>query len=271
MRNISEYINEVRSSATVEIEYTPKDRTELIAAIVEVSTVQKRKKIIDFNCIDTKLVTDMTGVFPDAARSVKILYKRDFKVDQWDVSNVTTFKDMFRGMAGFTGYMLDKWPVGEKCVNVEGMFAGTGLTFSDISGWRLNNVSSINDMFSRCNSLEWVSFPYGMRSLREMQYTFMRDAALKDVTLPETTGEIKSLRFCFDHAGTAPFRIYNLDKIKCTENADIEFMFSYAVPKFDDIIGFVKENNLTYADCKKFKIEKSILLKLEVALNGRWA
>jgi hypothetical protein len=273
MQNISEYINEARAdmSGPVEIEYTPRNREELIDAIIEVTknAIRDRWKVLDFNCIDTKEVTDMTSVFPDAARSVKLLYRNDFKCDQWDVSNVTSFKDMFRNMHGFTGYWLDKWPVEEKCVNVEGMFAGTRIDFIDISGWRLNNVESINDMFADCEKLEAVVLPYGMRKLKSMERVFDGDWRLEQVTLPEVTGKIETLRGCFKEAGFVPFYIFNLDKLKCSNNADLKFMFAYASPRVEDVLGFVKANNLGYSDCKDFGIEKTVMMDLEAALKKR--
>lgn len=268
MQNISEYINETRFPVPVEIKYTPLNREELIEAIIEVTktVVKSPRKVLDFNCIDTKNVTDMTSVFQDAARSVKILYKRNFRCHRWDVSNVTSFKDMFRNMQGFNGYMLDKWPVEEKCVNVEGMFAGSGLDFIDMSGWRLNNVESINDMFADCRDLLVAVFPYGMRKLKSMERVFAGDSRLEQVTLPEVTGEIETLRGCFKKAGGVPYRIFNLDKLKCAFGADLLYMFAYGLPRFEDVFGFVKANNLTYADCFNFRLDRTVLMKLEAAL-----
>lgn len=270
MQNISEYINEVRiKSGSKEIKYTPLNREELIEAIIEVTktAVQERWKVLDFNCIDTKNVRDMTSVFQDAARSAKVLYRKDFRCDQWDVSNVKSFKDMFRTMSGFTGYMLDKWPVEEKCVNVEGMFEGSGLDFIDMSGWRLNNVESINDMFADCGNLLVAVFPYGMRKLKSMERVFAADMKLEQVTLPEVTGEIETLRGCFKEAGGVPYRIFNLDKLKCAKGADLLYMFAYGLPRFEDVFGFVKANNLTYADCFNFRLDKMVLQELEDALT----
>lgn len=267
MKNISEYINEARTTALVEIEYTPKNREELIDAIVDVTKAQSRRKMLDFNCIDTRTVTDMSSVFPEAAKRVKTLSKRDFKCHNWNVSNVTSFKDLFRGMNCFTGYMLDKWNVSEKCVNIEGMFADTGLIFIDFSGWKLDNVNSINEMFYNCESLRVVGFPRGMQKLQSMQEAFIRASALLQVELPVLTGKIKTFKSCFNCAGGTPFRIYNLDRIRCEKNADFSFMFAYAVPRLEDIRAFIKANNLTYDDCKSFKIENSILMKIEDSLN----
>lgn len=269
MQNISEYINEASFSVPVEIEYVPQNREELIEAIIEVTkeAMKSPRKVLDFNCIDTKNVTDMTSVFQDAARSVKVLYKRDFRCHRWDVSNVMSFKDMFRNMQGFTGYWLDKWPVEERCVNVEGMFEGSGISFIDMSGWRLNNVESINDMFADCRDLLVAVFPYGMRKLKSMERVFAADMKLEQVTLPEVTGKIETLRGCFKEAGGVPYRIFNLDKLKCAKGAKLQNMFAYGLPRFEDVIGFVKANNLAFSDCYNFRIDSTVMMKLEDALT----
>ena len=68
-------------------EYFPERRSELIKILKDLVS----KKVYDFNCINTSKITDMSNVFNN-----DIFYNISFDVSDWDVSNVTNMRNMFK-------------------------------------------------------------------------------------------------------------------------------------------------------------------------------
>lgn len=267
MQGISEYISETRKSAPVEIEYTPKDKNELIKAILEVTKAQSRRKVLNFNCIDTSAVTSMSRLFLTAAGKARELFEKDFLVDQWDVSNVRDFSNMFVLCAGFTGQGLEKWNVTGKCKYAHMMFERSGVRSVDMSGWDLRNVDDISMMFSYCGDLQKVRFPSEMNSLRVMQSVFDEARNIEEIVLPEHTGKIKTVMACFRCAGVDQFKIYNLAELKCSGDMDTLMMFAHSKPRFIDIIEFVEATGMTYYDCEDFHLSSAMMSKIGDALK----
>jgi hypothetical protein len=269
MQNISDYINEDSFPVSFEIEYTPQNRKELIDAIVEVAKAQSRRKVLDFNCIDTSVVTNMGRLFLTAGGKVNDIFKKDFLCDQWDVSNVKDFNNMFALCTGFTGKGLENWNVTDKCRYAHMMFERSGVRRVDMSKWDLLNVVDISLMFSYCDDLQEVRFPSEMNKLQVMQSVFDNARGLKEVVLPEHTGEIKTLLGCFMCAGTNQFKIYNLAELKCSKETGMLMMFAHSKPRLIDIIEFVEANDLASYDLEDLHLEDSLMSKIEDALNKR--
>lgn len=269
MQDISQYIGEARKSAPVEIEYAPKDKNELIKAILEVTKAQSRRKVLDFNCIDTSAVTSMGRLFLTAAGKAQELFEKDFLCDRWDVSNVRDFSNMFVLCAGFTGQGLEKWNVTDKCKYTHMMFERSGVRSVDMSGWDLRNVIDISMMFSYCADLQKVCFPSEMNSLQVMQSVFDEARNIEEIVLPEHTGKIKTVMSCFRCAGVDQFKIYNLAELKCSGGMDTLMMFAHSKPRFTDIIEFVDAAGMTLYDLEDFHLHSKLMSKIEDVLKKR--
>ena len=100
MKNINQFITEYIVNKKLDkpidsedhYEYFPKTKNELIKNIKELFN----NKIYDFNCIDTSKITDMSELFyKDIFSNIK------FNVSKWDVSNVKSMRNMFKGCEFF--------------------------------------------------------------------------------------------------------------------------------------------------------------------------
>ena len=100
MKNINQFITEYIVKKKLEkpidsedhYEYFPKTKNELIKNIKELFD----NKIYDFNCINTSEITDMSELFyKDIFSNIK------FNVSKWDVSNVKSMRNMFKGCEFF--------------------------------------------------------------------------------------------------------------------------------------------------------------------------
>jgi hypothetical protein len=217
MKNISEYINEARvQTGPVEIEYTPKDRDELIDAIKDVAKAQSRRKVLNFNCIDTKLVQNMDNLFWAALHKMPVQAKKDFLVDQWDVSNVNDFSAMFWHCSGFTGKGLENWKVSSKCKDTCSMFEQTAIEEIDMTRWDLSGLVRANDMFCANKNLRSVQFPKETPRLDSVIRMFQYSEALTYVKLPQkVSGCMHWTHKMFNEAGSKHNRLVvdNLDSI----------------------------------------------------------
>ena len=75
---------------------------------------------------------------------------------KWNVSNVTTFRDMFNGCKKLTEIDLSNWQVTNKCTGLSDMFEGCKnlekLT-CDFTKWNVSNVTNFSYMFDECSKL----------------------------------------------------------------------------------------------------------------------
>lgn len=216
MRNISDYINEARSTALVEIEYTPKNRMELIDAIKAVANAQSRQKVLDFNCIDTSAVTDMEEVFYLALSKMRNQFKKDFLVDQWNVSNVESFDYLFSECSGFTGKGIENWNVTSKCKYMNGMFKSTAIEEIDLTRWDLGGLISAFSMFDKVKGLKSVQLPELMPKLDRAYGMFRYCHSLAYVKLPQNILEnLRDTRMMFYYSGSNHNQLVvdNLDSI----------------------------------------------------------
>lgn len=131
---------------------------------------------------DTSLVTDMSGVFNDAA-----LFNQD--VSGWDVSSVTTMLNMFNGATVFN-QNISSWNVAN-VTSMVSMFSNADAFNQDISPWTTTKVTTMQSMFEGCAlfnnggvALDWASTP----ALTNCQYMFKQAVAFNQpITFSTTT------------------------------------------------------------------------------------
>jgi surface protein len=87
-------------------------------------------------------VDDLSFMF-FGARSFKL--EGDGTLNNWDVSTITSFNEMFSGATEFNGDISDWETVGAGQMN--GMFYNNFAFNSDLSGWDVSNVTSMTAMF----------------------------------------------------------------------------------------------------------------------------
>ena len=170
---ITEYIVKKKLDKAIDSEdhydYFPESKEELTENIEELAN----KGIYDFNCINTSKITDMSNLFKYID-----LYKVNFNISKWDVSNVTNMNYMFNGCisfdgdlsnwdvsnvlsmssmfdtcTSFTGKGLENWDVG-KVRNMQYMFNDCKELNCDLSKWKLKNILDMSGMFDGCTSLK---------------------------------------------------------------------------------------------------------------------
>jgi surface protein len=270
MQNISDYINEARiQTGPVEIEYTPKTRIELIDAIKEVAKAQSRRKVLNFNCIDTSAVTSMNSVFYHALSTKPALMNKDFLVDQWDVSNVTSFDSTFLYCKGFTGKDLENWKVTSKCESIGSMFEGCySLEGIDMSKWDLSGINDAHGMFHEAKSLQSVQFPENMSKLNKTNGLFRWCPALTYVKLPKkTSGNMLFTSEMFLESGFRHDRLVvdNLDSISLPKtdgrsvDKDCKDMFKGCGILPEILKDYINAQNLSDNDIARLGIDNSRL------------
>ena len=88
-------------------------------------------------------VTSTEGMFYGVNISFGIL-----DLDNWDVSNITNMKNMFRE-ASFSSILFDTWDV-SNVTNMEGMFSGVIYFNSPLNNWDVSGVTTMKEMFNGC-------------------------------------------------------------------------------------------------------------------------
>ena len=124
--------------------YKPKNKEELVEAIKkEIYEIQGTKDTpnwqADLNCIDTSLITDMSGIFSKKYR----LKKFNGNISNWNVSNVIDMKSLFAN-SNFNGN-ISNWDV-SNVITMNFMFYYSKFN-EDISNWNVSNVKNMAWMF----------------------------------------------------------------------------------------------------------------------------
>jgi hypothetical protein len=265
MKNITDYINEVRVQAgPVEIEYTPKDWDGLLDAVRDVAKVQSNRKVLDFNCIDIKPFNDLRWLFYDALKDTPELLKKDLLCDKWDVSNVTSFANTFAKCKGFTGKGLEKWNVTARCEDMFNMFAETAIKKIDMTRWDMSGVKNIMAMFDHAKDVKIVKFPdSAMPKNLDMTETFLCCGALEYVKLPKKRMEPYTTYEAFAECGSDHNRLVidNLDSIvmrrRDGKNLDTLYENTFRECGIESGIlnDYIKKHNLSDKDVKLLGID----------------
>ena len=145
---ITEYIIKKKLDTPIDSEYQyhPNSKEELTKNIQELIS----NKIYDFNCIDTSEITDMSNLFGDIVNNI---YKINFDVSKWDVSNVTNMEFMFLNCKSFEGKCLENWNV-SNVENMKYMFYSCKDFDCDLSSWDVSKVKDMDNMFDGCKKFE---------------------------------------------------------------------------------------------------------------------
>ena len=107
-------------------------------------------------------------------------------ISDWDVSNVTNMSQMFYGANTFN-YDISRWNV-SRVTNMSQMFYGASVFNADLSRWDVGNVLDMNGMFKEASSFNkniggWnVSRVTDMNYFLDKAYAFTQDLSPWNVT-----------------------------------------------------------------------------------------
>lgn len=103
---------------------------------------------------DVSNVTDFTGMFRglDLNQLQTWIYRKDFNhdINNWDVSNVTTMEAAFENCVNFNK-PLDKWNV-SNVTNMSKMFHGATAFNQPLANWDVSNVTDMSRMFDNAKA-----------------------------------------------------------------------------------------------------------------------
>lgn len=135
---------EIKRHIKTFLPYRPKTKDELQTAIYEYFTfwpysrgaVEKYGKIETW---DTSCIEDMSELFKE------MYYLEACAIENWDVSNVTNFRNMFEGCLNFD-IDIGNWDVGSG-EDFTGMFKNCKRFEQNISDWNVENGLYFDYMF----------------------------------------------------------------------------------------------------------------------------
>lgn len=129
------------------------------------------ENIMDLNCIDVSKITDFSYVFADNSGLPWI------DIDEWDVSNGTSFEGMFMDCQYFNAD-LSKWDVSNG-VNFCNMFYNCKSFESDLRYWEPYYAENTTKMFYNCESIDCDFRQWNMRYLKYADKMFYNCRSLR--------------------------------------------------------------------------------------------
>jgi len=161
--------------------YKPKTKSGLIKAIKkEIYEVQGTPDNpnwnADLNCIDTGLITDMSGLFSDYQYRYK-LDKFNGDISKWNVSNVEDMSEMFSG--SLFNEDISNWDV-SNVQNMSSMFRKSKFN-RDISKWDVSNVENMELMFCCSNFNQNIS-NWNIKNVKFLTRMFYKSKFNQDIS-----------------------------------------------------------------------------------------
>ena len=94
-------------------------------------------------------------------------------IQDWDVSKVTSTKDMFYNANRLTSLSLGNWNT-KSLKTPNGMFHGSSaLTTLNVSGWNTSNVTTLQSIFAHCKALTALDVSgWDVRKVTDMSFAF---------------------------------------------------------------------------------------------------
>ena len=172
MKALTQYIAEYLIKKKIDkvrigYKYIPKTKDDLVDNIKELLDQGET----NLNCIDTSNITDMSNLF-SGINYKEIKLKNNIDISGWNVSNVTTMRDMFSDCENFKGTGLENWDVS----NVENMYCMFASCYSfkgvGVENWNVSNVENMGATFFQCKNFNSDLSNWDVSNVKDMGYMF---------------------------------------------------------------------------------------------------
>lgn len=210
--------------------------------------------IVDFPGIEhwtTVQVTDMSELFKKSykfnsqrlrgwnTKNVTTFEKafhmcRRFECDlnQWDTSQATNMKEMFRGAVEFTGSGLERWNV-EKVVNMCGMFRDCQKLRANLSLWNTTSLQTVQCMFWGCSIFNGDISNWITSNIIDAQGCFVNARDFNQDLKRWNTSRVQAFNCMF--MGAISFEGHGISNWDYHKNADLRCMFRSATSFNEDM------------------------------------
>ena len=171
MKNLKEIIQEklkIDSKTQVRTyKYSPKSLKELKDIIKDI--IKEEGPGANLNNIDVSDVYNMDGLFniTEYGKQIEI---GNVKIDDWNVSNVRSMRNMFLKCSTFN-YDISNWDV-SRVSDMSGMFYGCKEFNQDISKWNVSKVEIMDDMFNGCKKFNQDISKWNVSKVISMERMF---------------------------------------------------------------------------------------------------
>lgn len=184
------------------------------AAFADIQTV-------NYGDVNTSNVTSLVSNFAQMTNLTNIT-----GLDKWDTSNVTTFRNAFRGCAALTKLDLSTWDTG----NVTDMgcvfYGDTSLKDLNITNWSMSNVTAIDCMFINCSALPSVDVSnWNTGNIANMNQVFSGCTALTSIDVSKwDVSQATTMRYTFSNCSN--LTQLSLQNWNTVAVADMRYLFN---------------------------------------------
>ena len=178
MKTLNNYIIEklkitkTKLKGNTKLTLFPKTKKELFNILYE--EIDNNGPKCSLNHIDTSEITDMSDIFS----WTHSLAHWNGDMSEWDVSNVTDMREMFKG-SYFDGD-LSRWDV-SKVENMRDMFESSHFNNDSICDWDVSNVETMNGMFWNSAFNQDIS-SWDISNVIDMECMFSKSVFNQDIS-----------------------------------------------------------------------------------------
>lgn len=176
---------------------------------------------VNYGDVNTSNVTSLVSNFAQMTNLTNIS-----GLDKWDTSNVTTFRNAFRGCAALTKLDLSTWDTG----NVTDMgcvfYGDTLLKDLNITNWSMSNVTAIDCMFINCSALPSVDVSnWNTGNIANMNQVFSGCTALTSIDVSNwNVSKVTTMRYTFSNCSS--LTQLSLQNWNTVAVADMRYLFN---------------------------------------------
>ena len=177
--------------------------------------------VIGLNTWDTSNVTNTSTMF----RNCNMI--KEIDMSGWDMGKNTTMSMMFRDTTGVTYINTKDWKWSSTRVNVTYMFQGCSAlqTIEGIEDWDVTNITSFLCMFVNCKKLNMDVSTWRPQKVTNMQQTFNNCSSLTSLDLSGwNVSSVKTINSCF--AGCTNLQTLNLGGWNISSLTSMNYGFS---------------------------------------------
>jgi surface protein len=177
--------------------------------------------VIGLNTWDTSNVTNTSTMFRNCNQI------KEIDMSGWDMRKNTTMSMMFRDTTGVTHINTKDWKWSSNSVNMTYMFQGCNSlqTIEGIEDWDVTNVTSFLLMFSNCKKLNMDVSTWRPQKVTSMQQTFTNCSSLTSLDLSAwNVSSVTTINSCF--SGCTKLQTLNLGGWNISKLTNMNYGFS---------------------------------------------